>query len=123
MFRHGATIQIKEQTSMQHWFFLISAIVLEVAGTTAMKFSEGFTKIVPSVLMAVLFLSSLAMLTLALKKIEIGMAYAIWSGLGTALITVLGIYLFNESANLMKLLSITLIIAGVVGLNLSGANH
>jgi small multidrug resistance pump len=108
---------------MQHWFFLISAILLEVAGTTAMKFSEGFTKIVPSILVAVLFLSSLAMLTLALKRFEIGMAYAIWSGLGTALITVLGIYLFNESANLMKFLSIALIIAGVVGLNLSGAKH
>jgi small multidrug resistance pump len=108
---------------MQHWFFLISAILLEVAGTTAMKFSEGFTKIVPSILVAVLFLSSLAMLTLALKKFEIGVAYAIWSGLGTALITVLGIYLFNESANLMKFLSIALIIAGVVGLNLSGAKH
>jgi len=108
---------------MQHWFFLISAILLEVAGTTAMKFSEGFTKLVPSVLMAVLFLSSLAMLTLALKKFEIGMAYAIWSGIGTALIAVLGIYLFNETASLMKFFSILLIIAGVVGLNLSGANH
>jgi small multidrug resistance pump len=108
---------------MQHWFFLISAILLEVAGTTAMKFSEGFTKLVPSALMAVLFLSSLAMLTLALKKFEIGMAYAIWSGLGTALITVLGIYLFNETASLMKFFSILLIISGVVGLHLSGANH
>ena len=108
---------------MQHWFFLISAILLEVAGTTAMKFSQGFTKIVPSVLMAVLFLSSLAMLTLALKKFEIGMAYAIWSGLGTVLIAVLGIYLFNETASLMKFFSILLIIAGVVGLHLSGAKH
>jgi len=108
---------------MQHWFFLISAILLEVAGTTAMKFSEGFSKVIPSILMAILFISSLAMLTLALKKFEIGMAYAIWSGLGTALITVLGIYLFNETANLMKFLSITLIIAGVVGLHLSGAKH
>ncbi len=108
---------------MQHWFFLISAILLEVAGTTAMKFSQGFTKIVPSVLMAVLFLSSLAMLTLALKKFEIGMAYAIWSGLGTVLIAVLGIYLFNETASLMKFFSILLIIAGVVGLHLSGVNH
>ncbi len=108
---------------MQHWFFLISAILLEVAGTTAMKFSQGFTKIVPSVLMAVLFLSSLAMLTLALKKFEIGMAYAIWSGLGTVLIAVLGIYLFNETASLMKLFSILLIITGVVGLHLSGVNH
>ena len=108
---------------MQHWFFLISAILLEVAGTTAMKFSEGFTKIVPSILMAVLFISSLAMLTLALKKFEIGMAYAIWSGLGTALIAVIGIYLFDETATLVKFLSIALIIAGVVGLNLSGAKH
>jgi len=63
------------------------------------------------------------MLTLALKKFEIGMAYAIWSGLGTALIAVIGIYLFDETATLMKFLSIALIIAGVVGLNLSGAKH
>ena len=108
---------------MQHWFFLISAILLEVAGTTAMKFSEGFTKILPSILMAVLFIASLAMLTLALKKFEIGMAYAIWSGIGTALIAVIGIYLFDETATLVKFLSIALIIAGVVGLNLSGAKH
>ena len=108
---------------MQHWFFLISAILLEVAGTTAMKFSEGFTKTLPSILMAVLFIASLAMLTLALKKFEIGMAYAIWSGIGTALIAVIGIYLFDETATLVKFLSIALIIAGVVGLNLSGAKH
>ncbi|MDQ7001571.1 MAG: multidrug efflux SMR transporter [Ghiorsea sp.] len=108
---------------MQHWFFLISAILLEVAGTTAMKFSEGFTKTLPSILMVVLFIASLAMLTLALKKFEIGMAYAIWSGLGTALIAVLGVYLFDETASLMKFLSIALIIAGVVGLHLSGAKH
>ena len=108
---------------MQHWFFLISAILLEVAGTTAMKFSEGFSKTLPSILMVVLFIASLAMLTLALKKFEIGMAYAIWSGLGTALIAVLGVYLFDETASLMKFLSIALIIAGVVGLHLSGAKH
>lgn len=108
---------------MQHWFFLAGAIALEVAGTTSMKLSEGFTKLLPSVLLFVFYAASFVALTLALKKIEVGVAYAVWSGAGTALIAAIGILYFNETATLIKFISILLIIVGVVGLNLSGLKH
>ncbi len=100
--------------------FLLAAIVLEVSGTTCMKLSYGFSRIVPTVLMGIFYAMSLAALTMALKRIEVGTAYAIWSGLGTALIALIGVVGFNESLTFFKVISIVLIIAGVVGLHLSG---
>jgi len=108
---------------MQHWLFLAGAIVFEVAGTVSMKLSEGFTKLIPSILVAVFYLISLAALTFALKKIDVSLAYAIWAGVGTALIAIVGVVYFKEPATMVKVISIALIIAGVVGLNLSGAKH
>lgn len=105
---------------MQHWLFLAGAIILEVAGTTSMKLSEGFTRIVPSVLMVALYAASFFVLALALKKVDVSVAYAVWAGMGTALIAVIGIYFFQEPLSLIKVISIVLIIIGVVGLNLSG---
>jgi len=105
---------------LQAWIWLIGAIVFEVLGTTAMKLSEGFTKTMPSVAMGVFYILSLTALTYALKKFDVSMAYAIWSGVGTALITLIGIWYFKESVSVMKLASIGLIIIGVVGLHLSG---
>ena len=90
-----------------------------MAGTTAMKLSEGFTKTLPSVAMTLFYILSLAMLTLTLKKIDVGVAYAIWSGVGTALIAGIGVVLFGESLTPLKIASIVLIILGVVGLQLS----
>jgi len=108
---------------MQHWFILAGAIALEVAGTTSMKLSEGFTKLVPSVLLFVFYAASFVALTFALKKIEVSVAYAVWSGVGTALIAAIGILYFREAATVLKFISILLIIVGVVGLNLSGAKQ
>ena len=105
------------------WVYLVSAIVFEVLGTTAMKLSEGFSKTMPSLAMGLFYLLSLGMLTLALKKFDVSVAYAIWSGLGTALITLIGIWYFKEPATLLKLGSIALIIIGVVGLHLGGAHQ
>jgi len=102
------------------WIYLIAAIVFEVAGTTAMKISEGFTKIMPSIAMAIFYLLSLTALTFALKRFDVSVAYAIWSGVGTALITAVGFYFFKEEMTPMRLVSIGLIILGVVGLHLSG---
>lgn len=102
-----------------HWLYLALAIILEVLGTTSMKLSEGFTKIVPSIAMLLLYIASLAALTMALKRIEMSIAYAIWAGIGTALIALIGVVLFKEELSLLKVLSIGLIIAGVVGLHLS----
>jgi small multidrug resistance pump len=105
---------------MQQWLYLIVAIVFEVAGTTAMKFSDGFTKTIPSIVMFVFYILSLVALTYALKKIDMSIAYAVWAGVGTALITFIGIVFFKEPSSMLKIVSIVLIIAGVVGLHLSG---
>ena len=107
---------------MTSWLFLVAAIVLEVAGTTSMKLSEGFTKTLPSVLLFVFYALAFGA-TLTLKKLEVSFVYAIWSGLGTTLVTLIGIYYFKESANLFKIASIGLIILGVVGLHLSSTVH
>ena len=104
---------------MSHWIYLLLAILFEVAGTTAMKLSEGFTKTMPSIAMALFYILSLVMLTLTLKKIDVSIAYAIWSGLGTAIIAGIGIMVFGESLTPMKIASIALIILGVIGLQLS----
>jgi len=108
---------------MQHWFFLAAAIALEVAGTTSMKLSDGFTKLVPSVLLFVFYVASFVALTFALKKIDVSIAYAVWSGFGTALIATIGILFFRESVSWLKLACILLIILGVVGLNFTGTKH
>ena len=106
---------------MNAWLLLTIAIALEVAGTTSMKLSDGFSKITPSVLIALFYLSSFTLFTFALKKIDVSIAYAIWSGVGTAAITAIGILYFREPVSAIKLASIGLIILGVAGLNLSGA--
>jgi small multidrug resistance pump len=104
------------------WFYLSLAIFLEVSGTVSMKLSEGFTKLKPSVAMLVFYILSLGSLNLALKRIDVGVAYAIWAGLGTALVAAIGILWFKEPSTTLKMVSIALIIIGVVGLNLSGAH-
>jgi small multidrug resistance pump len=101
------------------WVFLVLAIVLEVSGTTCMKVAQGFTRLVPSVLMFGFYGLSIASLTLALKRIEVSVAYAVWSAVGTALIAAIGILWFRETMNLLKGVSLALIILGVVGLHLS----
>lgn len=105
-----------------HWIFLTLAILFEVSGTTNMKLSQGFTKIIPSVLIFVFYSISFTFLTLALKKIDISIAYAIWSGLGTALIATIGFIWFNEPITVLKMISLGLVISGVVGLNVSGVH-
>lgn len=101
------------------WFYLILAIILEVAGTTSMKLSQGFTKLLPSILIFIFYGFCFSLFTLAVKKIDISVAYAVWSGLGTALIAALGIWYFKEPASALKIISIGLIIVGIIGLNLS----
>ena len=106
-----------------HWVYLALAIVFEVGGTTCMKLSEGFTKPVYAVLIFVLYGVSFAALTLALKKIELGVSYAIWAGVGTALIALIGYIWFKEPMGALKVGSIALIVIGVVGLNLARGVH
>jgi small multidrug resistance pump len=84
-----------------------------------MKLSEGFTKLLPSILVVVLYGLSFVLLALALKTIEVSISYAVWSGIGMALITVVGFICFKEPITVMKMVSIGLIVAGVVGLSLN----
>lgn len=99
--------------------YLILAILLEVAGTTSMKLSDGFTRLTPSVLIFVFYIFSFIFLTLSLKRLELSLAYAIWSGLGTSLIAVIGMVFFHEPMTLIKAGSLLLVILGVVGLELA----
>jgi small multidrug resistance pump len=107
----------RKRPMTKSWLLLTAAILLEVAGTTSMKFSAGFTKLLPSILIFIFYAASFAVLTLALRKIDISIAYAIWSGMGTVLITAIGILWFREPATAFKLACIGLIVLGVIGLN------
>ncbi len=104
---------------MNHWVWLFLAIIFEVSGTTFLKISYGMSKLVPTLLTIVFYGVSFSCLSISLKTLEVGIAYSIWSGLGTALIAVIGIYYFSESLTLIKVVSIFLIIVGVIGLNLA----
>nr|WP_213583048.1 multidrug efflux SMR transporter [Paenibacillus sp. J2TS4] len=102
------------------WIYLTLAIVLEIAGTVSMKLSQGLTKLWPSVWMIVFYFLAFSSLSLSLKNVPVSVAYAIWSGLGTAAIAVIGYFAFQESMTWLKAGSIMLIIVGVIGLNLGG---
>ncbi|MGL4774607.1 MAG: DMT family transporter [Clostridium sp.] len=107
---------------MNKYIFLLLAIVFEVLGTTSMKLSEGMSNIKYIILMGIFYVLSLSMLTLAVKTLAISVAYATWSGIGIAIITVISILLFKESVTFLKILFLLLIIIGTIGLNLT-ANH
>jgi small multidrug resistance pump len=101
------------------WTYLTLAIVFEVAGTTSLKMSEGFTRLVPTLLILPAYVISFGLLGFAIRDIPIGVAYAIWSAIGTAAIAVIGIVLFREPITAVKAGFIMVIIIGVVGLQLT----
>lgn len=101
------------------WIFLSVAILFEVAGTTSMKLSRGFAEIWPSIGVFVSYLGAAAAIILALRRLELSIAYAIWSGVGTALTVLIGIAFFREPLTGMKLASIALVVIGVAGLSLA----
>jgi len=108
---------------MQSWLYLAGAIILEVAGTTSMKLSQGFTKFLPSILIFLFYGLSFTALAFALKRIDVSIAYAVWSGVGTALIAIIGFIFFRETMTLLKIGSIGLIIIGVLGLSIAARSH
>ena len=101
------------------YLLLAAAIVAEVLGTTALKFSDGFTKFWPSTATVVAYAISFVLLAKTLKTVPVGTAYAIWSAAGTALIAAIGIIFLGESATIVRLSGIALVIIGVVILNLN----
>lgn len=104
-------------TARLAWLLLILAILLEVAGTTSMKLSDGFSRAVPSVLIYVFYAASFTVLPFALQAIELSTAYAVWSGLGTTVTAIIGFVYFHDTVNKTKLLALAVIVCGCVVLN------
>lgn len=101
---------------MIHWFYLIGAIVFEVIGTMALKYSSINDSPIYSIITGVGYFISFTLLYYAIKEIEIGTAYAIWAGVGIALVSIIGVVIFKEEISLLKILFLSLIIIGAVGL-------
>ena len=110
---------------MQAWLPLALAILAEVIGTSALKASAGFSRLWPSLVVVAGYGTAFYFLSLALRQIPVGIAYAVWSGVGTVLITLIGVLAFRQKIDAAGVLGIALIIAGVLVLNLwskSGAH-
>jgi small multidrug resistance pump len=101
-----------------YWILLYLAIAFEVASTTLTKMSDGFKSFTISFFMILFYAISLICFNYALNKIDVGLAYALWSGIGTVAITIIGVMLFKESISISKILAISLIILGVLFLNI-----
>ena len=104
------------------YFYLALAIVFEVAWAVAMKMSEGLSRLAPTIVTIICYLLSVVFLAFAPKKLDVGLAYAIWAGSGAAIIAVIGVLYFKEPLTMLKAASLALIIAGIVGLQLSGGH-
>ncbi|MCM2418691.1 MULTISPECIES: DMT family transporter [unclassified Streptomyces] len=104
------------------YIMLGGAILAEILGTTAMKYSEGFSRLWPSAITITGYVIAFTLLAQTLKTIEVGTAYAIWAGVGTATIAAIGMVFMGETANAAKVLGVLLVIAGVIVLNLGGSH-
>jgi quaternary ammonium compound-resistance protein SugE len=100
------------------WVYLFFAGLFEIGWAIGLKYTNGFTRVVPTLLTLASMIVSLGLLGLALKTLPVGTAYAVWTGIGTVGTAILGIYLLDEPATAMRLACIGLIVAGIVGLKL-----
>lgn len=101
------------------WLVLVIAGIFEIGWAIGLKYTEGFTRLWPTVGTVVSMIISLALLGIAMKELPVGTAYAVWVGVGAVGTAILGIMLFGDSANTMRLASLGLIIAGIIGLKLA----
>lgn len=110
---------------MKNWLFLAIAIVSETIATSALKSSEGFSRLAPSVLVVAGYALAFYFLSLTLKVIPVGIAYAVWSGVGIVLITAVGWFMFGQKLDMPAFIGMALIIAGVIVMNVfsSSAQH
>ncbi len=102
------------------WVYLMIAGVFEIAWAIGLKYTEGFSKPVASVVTVVLMIASFVFLSQAVRELPIGTAYAIWTGIGAVGTAILGMILFNEPRDTVRILCMLLIVAGIVGLKLTG---
>lgn len=103
------------------WFTLTIAGLLEVVWAIGLKYSEGFTRFWPSVGTIIAMVLSVVLLSIAMRDLPVGTAYAVWVGIGAVGTVILGIFLFNEPTSALRMISLTLIIAGIVGLKLASS--
>lgn len=103
---------------MNSWLILFIAGLLEIAWAIGLKYSEGFTKIWPTIFTIVSMIASMGLLSYAVKGLPVGTAYAVWTGIGAVGTAILGIFLFNESREFLRIFFLLLIITGIFGLKL-----
>jgi small multidrug resistance pump len=103
--------------------WLLLAIASEVVATSALKASDGFSRLTPAIVVIIGYAASFYFLSLSLRDIPLGVVYAVWSGIGTAAIAVIGVVFFRETLGWVGIAGITLIVLGVVLLNVSGAHN
>jgi quaternary ammonium compound-resistance protein SugE len=101
-----------------HWLFLVVAGIFETCWAVSLKYSHGFTKLIPSVITVAGMIASFYFLSLSLKHLPLGTAYAVWTGIGTVGTLILGIVLFRESISIPQIFCVSLIIVGIIGLKL-----
>ena len=104
-----------------NWIYLIIAGILEIGWAIGLKYTEGWSKLYPSLITVVLMIASFQFLSMALKTLPIGTAYAIWTGIGAVGTAILGMIIFNEPRDVSRILCILLIVAGIAGLKLTAA--
>ncbi|NGX38175.1 MAG: Quaternary ammonium compound-resistance protein SugE [Chlamydiae bacterium] len=101
------------------WVVLTLAGIFEIVWAVGLKYTEGFTKVVPSIITVVAMALSVWFLSIAMKTLPLGISYAIWTGIGIIGTTIIGIFLFGDSASIVKVVCISLILIGILGLRLS----
>ena len=106
---------------MNPWLLLALAIALELSGTICLKLSHGFSRLLPSIGVVCFYIGSFALMAQSLKTLEVGIVYAIWAGVGTALIAVVGVLAFGESITAFKILGLLMIIGGTFLLRMASA--
>lgn len=104
------------------YLYLLLAIAIEVVATSLLKLSDGFTRLWPTVGSLAGYATAFALLALVVRDMSVGVAYAVWSGLGTAAVVAIGVLFLNESVTATKVAGVLLVIGGVVTLNLGGAH-
>lgn len=107
---------------MPAWIYLFIAAIFEVGWAIGLKYSEGFTKLYPSIFTAIAMLLSYVFLSLAVKVLPLGTSYAIWTGIGVIGTSIYGIIYFNEPSDLLRIIFIMLIIVGIIGLKMTTNN-
>jgi small multidrug resistance pump len=108
---------------MSPWILLAIAVLAEVAGTVALRQSDGFTRPLPSAIVLVAYSVAFYLLSIISRRLELSIIYAVWSGAGIALLALIGIVALDERMSALKLASLALIGVGIVGLNLAGAHR